>query len=231
MLFINQLGKSIKIKLTQILLFFLKNEIILRCLNDKIIKIKSKIYLIKAQFKKSSKIFGIGLSKTGTTSLALALKELGYKTQDYPHLPKLYEEIEKNDALTDITIAVNYRKLDKKFPNSKFILTIRNIDSWLESYQHHLKSLTHSRELRKWEKKIMIKIYGTIDWDKKKFKKGYSAFINDVLKHFEGRNNDFLILDIISGEGYEKLCPFLNKETLHVPFPHKNIGKFIKNAV
>ena len=32
------------------------------------------------------KIFGIGLSKTGTTSLAHALELLGYKTRDYPGL-------------------------------------------------------------------------------------------------------------------------------------------------
>ena len=32
------------------------------------------------------KIFGIGLSKTGTTSLASALGILGFKTWDYPGL-------------------------------------------------------------------------------------------------------------------------------------------------
>ena len=32
------------------------------------------------------KIFGIGLSKTGTTSLASALEQLGYRTRDYPGL-------------------------------------------------------------------------------------------------------------------------------------------------
>ncbi|MDH3688934.1 MAG: hypothetical protein OEU36_05585 [Gammaproteobacteria bacterium] len=30
-----------------------------------------------------SKVFGIGLSKTGTTSLAAALTELGYRTRHY----------------------------------------------------------------------------------------------------------------------------------------------------
>jgi len=34
------------------------------------------------------KIFGIGLSKTGTSSLAHALEILGYKTRDYPGLER-----------------------------------------------------------------------------------------------------------------------------------------------
>mgnify|MGYP003694358807 CR=1 FL=1 len=41
----------------------------------------------------ASKIFGIGLSKTGTTSLANALQLLGYKTKDNMGVVKYAKEI------------------------------------------------------------------------------------------------------------------------------------------
>ncbi len=31
-----------------------------------------------------------------------------------------------------------------------------------------------------------------------------------------------LVLDICAGEGYEQLCPFLNRSLIDEPFPHRN---------
>ena len=79
-----------------------------------------------------SKIFGIGLSKTGTTSLARALEILGYKTRDYLGVTRYssgdlssidLDEIETNDAFTDTPVPSFYRELDSRYPGSKFILT------------------------------------------------------------------------------------------------------------
>ena len=84
------------------------------------------------------KIFGIGLSRTGTLSLTEALKELGYRTVHYPPIPKFFKYIDENDAFTDITVSCNYKILDKKYLGSKFILTIRDKESWLKSCENHL---------------------------------------------------------------------------------------------
>ena len=70
-----------------------------------------------------SKIFGIGLSKTGTTSLARALEILGYKTRDYIGVSSYTRgelssidlaEIEANDAFTDTPIPSFYKELDRR---------------------------------------------------------------------------------------------------------------------
>ena len=69
-----------------------------------------------------SKIFGIGLSKTGTTSLARALEILGYKTRDYLGVTSYshgdlssidLEVIDSNDAFTDTPVPSFYRELDR----------------------------------------------------------------------------------------------------------------------
>ena len=91
---------------------------------------------------RQSKIFGVGLSKTGTTSLARALEILGYKTRDYLGVTRYspsdlssidLQIIDSNDAFTDTPIPSFYRELDTRYPGSKFILTVRDTDDWLQS--------------------------------------------------------------------------------------------------
>ena len=64
-------------------------------------KLREFYYKNIPYFKRSSRIFGIGLSKTGTSSLSWALKTLGFKVADYPRLPTLYQRIVRCEALTD----------------------------------------------------------------------------------------------------------------------------------
>ena len=67
----------------------------------------------------SNKIFGIGLSKTGTTSLYAALAYLGYRSGTYGHMKKLgldqwwqgnfkKDYLRDFDAMTDLPIGAFY---------------------------------------------------------------------------------------------------------------------------
>ncbi len=214
----------IKIKCKAILCFFYKSENLLIILDNILLEIVSIIYKIKPYLKRTSKIFGIGLAKTGTTSLASALVELGYKTKDYPHLPSLYKEINNHEAITDIAIMANFKKLDRRYPNSKFILTVRDLNSWLISYKNNLDLLFSTKKFKKWQNEIMIKSYGVVEFDKEIFTRFYNKYNHDVKEYFKNRPNNLIILNIVGGEGYEKLCPFLCKKILKKSFPHKNIG-------
>ena len=48
------------------------------------------------------------------------------------------------------------------------------------------------------------------------------------MEYFKNRPQDFLNLDIIGGEGWEKLCEFLGKPIPDVPFPRKRVKKYKK---
>ena len=41
------------------------------------------------------------------------------------------------------------------------------------------------------------------------------------MEHFKDRPEDLLIIDICSGEGFEKLAPFLDRPLPTQTFPHK----------
>ncbi len=86
------------------------------------------------------KILGIGLAKTGTVSLTVALKILGYSAIHQPtpgHIPGLEKTVALYDASCGLQLSYddNYKKLDKLFQNSKFILTTRSLNTWLRSYE------------------------------------------------------------------------------------------------
>lgn len=95
------------------------------------------------------KVFGIGLNKTGTTSLGACLERLGYRTKGCSKkltrgllLDGNYEDtnytVENYDAFQDWPWPLIYQYLDKNWPGSKFVLTLRkDPEKWLKSLKRH----------------------------------------------------------------------------------------------
>jgi 3'-phosphoadenosine 5'-phosphosulfate (PAPS) 3'-phosphatase len=179
------------------------------------------------------KIFGIGLSKTGTTSLAAALKILGFKTKDYPGLVHYIpgdltsldaSVLEEYDALTDTPIPSLYQELDAKYPDAKFILTIRDREGWLKSCKKQFTRKLADKQ-NEAHNQLFMDLYGSIVFDEEKFSKGYENYVEAVKRHFKDRPEKLLIMDVANGDGWEKLCPFLNKEQPGIPFPKANVTR------
>jgi 3'-phosphoadenosine 5'-phosphosulfate (PAPS) 3'-phosphatase len=179
----------------------------------------------------TSKIFGIGLSKTGTTSLANALQILGYKTRDNIGVTNYVagdlssidlDLVGAFDALTDTPIPSFYRELDKRFPGSKFILTVRARDEWLTSCKKQFTQRFADVQTEA-HKHLFVDLYGTDVFDEGRFASGYERFLSGVLEYFKDRAQDLLIIDVASGEGWEKLCPFLGHAIPDLPFPKANV--------
>lgn len=177
------------------------------------------------------KVFGIGLSKTGTTSLARALETLGFKVKDCMGVTKYIKgdpasidqaALVSYDAFTDTPIPSFYRELDLLYPGSKFILTTRDIEGWLKSCKKQFtKNLAEKRSDA--GNQLFLDLYDTVVFDEEKFKAGYKKFTDGVFHYFKGRPDDLLVIDIARGEGWEKLCPFLDKPLQTIPFPKSNV--------
>ena len=177
------------------------------------------------------KIFGIGLSKTGTTSLANALQLLGCSTKDNMGVVTYVAgdlssidlgTIDAFEALTDTPIPSFYRELDARYPGSKFILTVRDSDGWLTSCKKQfnprfaqLQSDAHRR--------LFVDLYGTDVFDAESFANGYDRFVRGVREYFKNRTRDLLIIDVTAGEGWEKLCAFLGQPVPDIAFPKANV--------
>jgi hypothetical protein len=194
--------------------------------------------------KPESKVFGIGLSRTGGTSLAVALMQLGYRCVHWPHDPVTRSELmsyyanrngrlrltvaRKNDALADTPAATVYRELSRQYPTSRFILTVRDESSWLRSCKRYwavsvapvYRALPES-EYARYCQAVNTEVYGVPDFDRARFKRAYQDHVDAVMNWFEGSGR-LLVLDICSGAGWKELCPFLGCRPPKVPFPHLN---------
>jgi hypothetical protein len=172
-----------------------------------------------------TKVFGIGFHKTATTSLAHALSYLGYRVTgpnwvDNPNIAGEAYELafdlaNRFDAFQDNPWPILYKELDRKFPGSKFILTLRSTDDWITSMVNHFNE--EETPMREW-------IYG-VGYPKGNedvYVARYERHNRDVREYFQDRGNDLLVLNITAGEGWEKLCPFLGKPVPPVRFPCAN---------
>ena len=180
-----------------------------------------------------TKIFGIGLSKTGTTSLARALDILGYSTKDYLGVARYtagelssvdLEELEANDAFTDTPIPSFYQQLDKQYPNSKFILTTRDMDGWLKSCKKQFTERIVARQ-NEATRQLYTDLYGCFVFDPEKYASGYTRHVDGVLEYFKDRPEDLLVVDICGGEqNWVKLSTFLGRPVPDISFPVTNVS-------
>lgn len=181
-------------------------------------------FIFQRQTKVANKIWGIGLSKTGTSSLNSALNLLGIPSI---HFPRSIEQLKEFDGATGIPVALNYKQLDRLYPGSKFILTIRNPSNWLRS----------SKAQQKWLDRVggdnisdgiiepISQFYGQREYNPSLWLAAYNLHLKSVMEYFHQRESDFLILDICNSQGWSELCSFLDCATPTVPFPHENRRK------
>ncbi|XCN74206.1 MAG: sulfotransferase family protein [Candidatus Electrothrix aestuarii] len=182
------------------------------------------------------KIFGIGLNKTGTTTLGQCGEILGLRcTGCNPRLledfvvrndfSRIVQHVSRYDLFEDWPWPLIYKQLDEMFPGSKFILTVRSsAETWLESLKKHSMRTHPTKHCRK--------LAYNFNFPHKHEKEHVEFYIkhNDCVRsYFDNRRNDFVELCWENGDGFEKLCNFLGYDVPDVPFPHANKG--INNQV
>jgi hypothetical protein len=161
--------------------------------------------------------WGIGLGRTGTNSFCAALSVLGYER--VAHNPR-FEDLAGLQGGADSGVVVFYKYLDYRFPGSKFVLTLRDLDSWLESMR--FANARFPLSSRKFDEASIMRrmlIYETVEFDRDKFVAAYERHHADVRRYFVDRPGDLLEVDFISGAGWEPLCAFLGLPVPDAPFP------------
>ncbi|MFB6257583.1 MAG: sulfotransferase family protein [Flavobacteriales bacterium] len=180
-----------------------------------------------------NRIIAVGFQKTGTSSLREALKALGYKVRDggFELFPaavrrdrkRILRALEPYDAVEDNPWPLLYRELDEWVPGGSFILTVRDEDEWIRSVSRHIGKLRSP--MHEW-------IYGVgkglPQEDPENALQVYRAHNEAVRAHFKDRPTKFLELDFSKGDGWERLCAFLDREVPDIPFPHSNDSRSSK---
>lgn len=174
-----------------------------------------------------TKFFGIGLQRTGTTSLHEAAQLIGLRSA--PMSTVLLDNlnhplIQQYNLFSDNPIPLLYQALDQRYPHSKFILTTRPVEAWLKSVQwlFEVDMPTLSPELRQIGDEIHQRFYGQTTFSAVHFRAVWEQYHADVTTYFQDRPDDLLCIDLTQGAGWAELCPFLGVEIPDTPFPHHN---------
>lgn len=216
-------------------------------------KLADKLFINRIKVHRKQKIFCIGLNKTGTTSVNAAWHELGIIVGDEYSAKKLFDPWREGNfnpiinycksaqAFQDspFSFPETYKALDKAFPGSKFILTVRDdAEQWYSSItRFHAKMWGQGRIPTKADLMNAVNGYKGRPWlvnralfgtpENDPYNKDilinfYAKYNLDVKTYFAGRSNDFLVLNLKDKNSYKTFCHFINEVPIGEDFPWKN---------
>ena len=205
-----------------------KNLSALEAVRDRLVKPRAEVFA-------ESKVFGIGLSRTGTTSLANALTILGFDAVHWTN-PLTHQILSDMDffmfgACTDCSVSPEFERLYYLYPNAQFVYTRRDIDAWAQSFWRHHRRVSWASDMESFREvfsqrpfpdaAVEFALYTTDD-----VRDSYRAFEHRVRGFFSGKPKGKLLeLDISAGQGWPELCAFLGKPVPEVAFPKLNMSK------
>lgn len=164
----------------------------------------------------TEKIFIIGLPRTATTSVCLAMLEQGFKTA---HNAYTQDSFSQAQVLADTPIFCDYQQLDKDFPNSQFIYLTRAPELWLPSIKQLLQRMIVNLQrtdggFNPHIKRCYSKVFSPLTEDninKDEFLLDcYSRHQQGISEHFKDRSQDLLTIDVSDEESYLAMLSFLN---------------------
>jgi hypothetical protein len=201
-----------------------------------------------------SKIICVGQPKTGTKTLKQIFAQLGLKVSSDPqcllknnsdyttinnipidtnnffnNIGYFHKNLEMFDFFHDVPYSFNYELIYKQYPDSKFILTIRDEEEWFKSlfnYQHLpnasnrslLNVIYHHEIIMEEHKEEVIELY--------------RKYNNDIITYFKDTPEKLLIINLCDKnknniEIIQNICRFTK---LIIPrnfvFPHENHQKY-----
>jgi len=190
-------------------------------------------------------IIGVGVGRTGTYSLRMAINQLGFgpchhmeevlKNMDV-QVP-LWSEALKGNAnwssiYKDFKSAVDwptagfFRELIKEYPTAKFILTERNPENWADSFGSTIYKLIEGKDkapekMHDWlnmANAVITKTGFPLGLDREGLINGFIAHNKAVREIIP--EEQLLVFQV--KEGWEPLCKFLNVPVPEEAFPRTN---------
>jgi hypothetical protein len=175
-----------------------------------------------------SKIIVIGLPRTGTTSVSVALLEMGFLVA---HMAFTKQAFEVAEAITDCPCFSDYKHLDELFTNSKFIYLSRDLDKWIPSITMLLGKMAPHLDAEKGRFNPIMKrsfkhtFSETLPLTEPELRECYTRHQLAVFEYFKHSSN-FLSIDISEPESLNQLRVFLGKEPQsNCEFPKLNTGR------
>ena len=187
----------------------------------------------------TERVFCVGMNKTGTSTLhhcfeALKLTPIASPKAYGPQERRQIDHFYKNksyDAMLDIAARYKsfedrpwnmwtmYRQAHERFPDSRFILTVRESQSWWRSTERWI-TVTKPEVLARYQ--LHLRVH---DANKESMVESFERYNREVEAYFKGTGR-LLVIDVEKGDGWEKLCGFLGVPVPNLEFPHANRQKY-----
>lgn len=183
------------------------------------------------------KVFIIGLPRTATTSVCLAMLEQGFKTAHNAYTQNAFTQAQ---VLADTPIFCDYQQLDKHFPNSKFVYLTREPALWLPSIRQLLQRMIVNLQrtdggFNPHLKRCYNKIFSPLNDDNinndEFLLNCYRRHHQGIEGYFKNRSKDLLTIDVSDDDSYLKVLTFLNIDSANAReggFKQINIGGKVK---
>ena len=183
----------------------------------------------------SKRVFCIGMNKTGTTTIKRCFETLNltpiaspktytregrqsirdfYVDKNYSEILKLAEGY-KTFEDRPWNMWSMYRHLHKRFPDSRFVLTVRDPESWWRSTERWI-TVTKPHILRRYQ--LHLRVHQP---SKESMTESYLRYNDEVEQYFKNTGN-LLVMNFEKGDGWDKLCRFLDVGVPNIEFPHAN---------
>ncbi len=176
---------------------------------------------------KRRKVLGVGIGKTGTSTLGACMRKLGYHhltwrrqlsqriliEKDVVEMERLMEEY---DSFDDTPWNFLYREMDERYPDTRFVLTLRSSpEVWFRSLKGHCeRHMVDCPEYAFGTKRPVENPASAIAT--------YERHNRDIREYFADRPGKLLEVCWETGDGWKELCDFLEEDVPDLPFPHAN---------
>jgi tetratricopeptide (TPR) repeat protein len=192
---------------------------------------------------KPHKVFCIGFNRTGSTSMGDVFKILEYNVKGEVKKQEEWMGEKELESIKKFILSISedynafyhepwnqfYKELDLKYPDSKFILTIRDEHSWLKSFNNYFKDSGNNN----WTPFLLgnynVKDISDTTKNNKYFTSKFKEHNQSVIDYFKDTPEKLLVMNIFNGDDWDKLCPFLGYDINNLnntPFPHSNKGLY-----
>lgn len=180
---------------------------------------------------KPFKVFGIGLNRTGTSSLRQALRRLGYRHTGFSaklvrawargEMEPLHRVADFYESFEDWPWPLVWREMEARHgARARFVLTLRRSPGiWLASLKRHAARTATAGHVRR-----LVYGHASPEGHEAELLAFYERHEREVRAHFAApeRAGRLAVLCWERGDGWAELCGFLGERVPDLPFPHAN---------
>lgn len=149
------------------------------------------------EIEKINKIFSIGFNKTATSAIHKFFLKNNLKSL---HTSKWWG-LDKYDCFSDNGDIHDFEELDKKYPNSLFILNTRSCDKWILSRLKHGYHM--SKNNQNWAYPVTEELINS--WVSRRI-----SHYNKIFNYFNDKKDKLIILDTEKKDWSNFLCSVIN---------------------